>query len=68
MSYKKEVLAYKWFVCDIKAKRAVSGFEIEADAKDLLNDFDDVKNYKVISKSRLATAGIVDPTAKWIAK
>ena len=66
MSDKKEVLAYKWVVCNLKEKKAVSGFEFKTDANDFMNDFDDVKNYKVIHKTKLKLFGFEDPTDRWI--
>jgi len=64
--YKKEVALYKFFVVNIKTKKVESGWEFKDDAKDALSDFDDDKDYKVLSELQLKKAGIDNPKQKWI--
>ena len=59
--YNSEVDAYNWYVVNLDTKRAETGFEFKEDAVDLLNDYDDKKKYKVVSKKALKSMGIDNP-------
>jgi DNA repair protein RadC len=59
--YNSEVDAYNWYVVNLDTKRAETGFEFREDAVDLLNDYDDKKKYKVVSKKALKSMGIDNP-------
>ena len=60
-NYNKDVDAYNFYVVNLDTKRAETGFEFREDAVDLLNDYDDKKKYKVVSKKALKTMGIENP-------
>jgi hypothetical protein len=59
--YKKEVDAYKFFIVDLKKKKAVSGWEFQSDAKDALSDYDKDPNFKVVAEKTLSSMGIKNP-------
>ena len=59
--YNKEVDAYKFFIVDLKKKKAVSGWEFQSDAKDALSDYDKDPNFKVVSERTLSSMGIKNP-------
>jgi hypothetical protein len=59
--YNKDVDAYNFYVVNLDTKRAETGFEFKEDAVDLLNDYDDKKKYKVVSKRALKAMGIENP-------
>jgi len=59
--YNKDVDAYNFYVVNLDTKRAETGFQFREDAVDLLNDYDDKKKYKVVSKRALKTMGIENP-------
>ena len=59
--YNSEVDAYNWYVVNLDTKRAETGFEFKEDAVDLLNDYDDKKKYKVVSKRALKSMGVENP-------
>lgn len=63
--YNKEVDAYKWFVVDLKNKKAVSGWEYKQDAKDALSDYDGDKNFKVVHQKTLSSMGIENPKERF---
>ena len=63
--YNSEVDAYNWYVVNLQTQKAETGFEYKEDAIDLLNDFDDKKKYKVLSKKTLKTMGIEIPNESW---
>jgi hypothetical protein len=60
-NYNKDVDAYNFYVVNLDTKRAETGFEFKSDAVDLLNDYDDKKKYKVVSKRALKSMGIENP-------
>jgi DNA repair protein RadC len=60
-NYNKDVDAYNFYVVNLDTKRAETGFEYREDAVDLLNDYDDKKKYKVVSKRALKMMGIENP-------
>jgi hypothetical protein len=60
-NYNKDVDAYNFYVVNLDTKRAETGFQFREDAVDLLNDYDDKKKYKVVSKKALKTMGIENP-------
>jgi len=60
-NYNKDVDAYNFYVVNLETKRAETGFEFREDAVDVLNDYDDNKKYKVVSKRALKTMGIENP-------
>jgi hypothetical protein len=59
--YNREVDAYNFYVVNLETMRAETGFEFKEDAVDLLNDYDDKKKYKVVSKRALKSMGIENP-------
>jgi len=59
--YNKEVDAYKYFIVDLKNKKAISGWEFRDDAKEALSDYDGDKNYKVVAQVTLKSLGIENP-------
>jgi hypothetical protein len=63
--YNSEVDAYNWYVVNLKTQYVESGFEYKSDAIDLLNDFDDKKQYKVVAKKTLKSMGIEIPNESW---
>lgn len=68
--YNKDVAAYKYFVVDLVAKRAISGWEYREDANEALDDFSDDngkpdKNFKVVALSALKKFGVEDPRESW---
>jgi DNA repair protein RadC len=63
--YNSEVDAYNWYVVNLKTQKVESGFEYKSDAIDLLNDFDDKKQYKVVAKKTLKSMGIEIPNESW---
>ena len=64
--YIKEVDLYKWFVVDMNAKKAISGWENRTGAFDSLSDFNQgVDKLKILAKTSLKKFGIADPTEKW---
>lgn len=65
-SYKKDVAKYKFFIIDIKNKKALSGWEFKEDAQDALSDYDGDKNFKIVPESGLKKLGIENPKDKWI--
>jgi hypothetical protein len=60
-NYNKDVDAYNFYVVNLDTKRAETGFEFKEDAVDVLNDYDDKKKYKVVSKRALKSMGIENP-------
>jgi hypothetical protein len=60
-SYNKEVDKYKFFIVDLKKKKAVSGWEFQSDAKDALSDYDKDPNFKVVAEKTLSSMGIKNP-------
>jgi hypothetical protein len=64
-NYNKEVDSYKWYVVNVAEKKAISGFEHKADATDLLLDYGNDKNYKVVAKSTLKRIGVNIPNENW---
>jgi hypothetical protein len=60
-NYNKGVDAYNFYVVNLDTKRAETGFEYREDAIELLNDYDDKKKYKVVSKRALKMMGIENP-------
>ena len=60
-NYNKDVDAYNFYVVNLDTKKAETGFEFKSDAVDLLNDYDDKKKYKVVSKRALKSMGIENP-------
>jgi hypothetical protein len=60
-NYNKDVDAYNFYVVNLDTMRAETGFEFREDAVDLLNDYDDKKKYKVVSKRALKSMGIENP-------
>jgi hypothetical protein len=60
-SYNKEVDAYKFFIVDLKKKKAISGWEFQSDAKDALSDYDKDPNFKVVAERTLSSMGIKNP-------
>jgi hypothetical protein len=63
--YNSEVDAYNWYVVNLKTQKAETGFEYKEDATELLNDYDDKKQYKVVSKKTLKSMGIEIPNESW---
>lgn len=63
--YNKEVDAYKWYVVDLKQKKAITGFEYKEDAEDLLRDYDGDKNFKIVAKSSLKKLFVSIPNNKF---
>jgi len=59
--YNKEVDKYKFFIVDLKKKKAVSGWEFQSDAKDALSDYDKDSNFKVVAARTLSSMGIENP-------
>jgi hypothetical protein len=59
--YNKEVDAYKYFIVDLKNKKAISGWEFREDANEALSDYDGDKNYKVVAEVTLKSLGIENP-------
>lgn len=59
--YNKEVDDYKWFIVDLKNKRAISGWEFEEDAKDALSDYNTDENFKVVHEKTLSSMGVENP-------
>jgi hypothetical protein len=59
--YNKDVDAYNFYVVNLDTMKAETGFEFKEDAVDVLNDYDDKKKYKVVSKKSLKTLGIENP-------
>lgn len=59
--YNKDVDAYNFYVVNLDTMRAETGFQFKEDAVDLLNDYDDKKKYKVVSKRALKTMGVENP-------
>jgi len=59
--YNKEVDAYKYFIVDLKNKKAISGWEYRDDANEALIDYDGDKNYKVVAEVTLKSLGIENP-------
>jgi hypothetical protein len=59
--YNKEVDKYKFFIVDLKKKKAVSGWEFQSDAKDALSDYDKDPNFKVVAARTLSSMGIENP-------
>ena len=60
-NYNKDVDAYNFYVVNLDTMKAETGFEFKSDAVDVLNDYDDKKKYKVVSKRALKTMGIENP-------
>ena len=60
-NYNRDVDAYNFYVVNLDTMRAETGFEFKEDAVDLLNDYDDKKKYKVVSKRALKSMGIENP-------
>lgn len=60
-NYNKDVDAYNFYVVNLETMRAETGFEFKEDAVDLLNDYDDKKKYKVVSKRALKSMGVENP-------
>ena len=60
-NYNKDVDAYNFYVVNLDTKKAETGFQFKEDAVDLLNDYDDKKKYKVVSKRALKSMGIENP-------
>lgn len=65
-SYKSDVKKYKFFVVDLAAKTAVSGWEYQSDAKDALDDYDGDKNFRISTEAQLKTLGVENPKEKWM--
>lgn len=63
--YNKDVDAYKYFIVDLKNKKAVSGWEFRNDANEALNDYDGDKNYKVLAEVTLKSMGIENPKERF---
>jgi hypothetical protein len=59
--YNRDVDAYNFYVVNLDTMKAETGFEFKEDAVDVLNDYDDKKKYKVVSKKSLKTLGIENP-------
>lgn len=59
--YNRDVDAYNFYVVNLDTMKAETGFEFKEDAVDVLNDYDDKKKYKVVSKESLKTLGIENP-------
>ena len=59
--YNKDVDAYNFYVVNLDTMKAETGFEFKEDAVDVLNDYDDKKKYKVVSKRALKSLGIENP-------
>lgn len=59
--YNKDVDAYNFYVVNLDTMKAETGFEFKEDAVDVLNDYDDKKKYKVVSKKSLKSLGIENP-------
>lgn len=64
-NYNKEVDAYNFYVVNLETMRAETGFEFKEDAVDLLNDYDDKKKYKVVSKRALKSMGVENPNERF---
>jgi len=65
-SYLKDVDNYKWFVVDLKKKKAVTGWEFKSDATDSLEDYGkDSSNFKVVSERTLSSMGIENPKERF---
>ncbi len=60
-NYNKDVDAYNFYVVNLDTMRAETGFEFKEDAVDFLNDYDDKKKYKVVSKRALKSMGVENP-------
>jgi DNA repair protein RadC len=63
--YNSDVDSYQWYVVNLDTKRAETGFEFKEDAIDLLNDYENPKKYKVVSKRTLKIMGIENPNASF---
>lgn len=63
--YNSEVDSYQWYVVNLDTNRAETGFEFKEDAIDLLNDYENPKKYKVVSKRTLKIMGIENPNASF---
>lgn len=59
--YNSEVDAYNFYVVNLDTMKAETGFQFRQDAIDVLNDYDDKKKYKVVSKRALKSMGINNP-------
>lgn len=59
--YNKDVDAYNFYVVNLDTMKAETGFEFKEDAVDVLNDYDDKKKYKVVSKKALKSLGVENP-------
>jgi hypothetical protein len=60
-AYNKDVDAYNYYVVNLETMRAETGFEYREDAIEVLNDYDDNKKYKVVSKRALKSMGVENP-------
>jgi len=60
-NYNREVDAYNFYVVNLDTMRAETGFEFKEDAVDVLNDYDNKKKYKVVSKKALKSLGVENP-------
>ena len=60
-AYNKDVDAYNYYVVNLETMRAETGFEYREDAVEVLNDYDDKKKYKVVSKRALKSMGVENP-------
>jgi hypothetical protein len=59
--YNKDVDSYNFYVVNLDTMKAETGFEFKEDAVDVLNDYDDKKKYKVVSKKALKSLGVENP-------
>jgi hypothetical protein len=59
--YNRDVDAYNFYVVNLDTMKAETGFEFKEDAVDVLNDYDDKKKYKVVSKKALKSLGVENP-------
>ena len=63
--YNKDVDAYKYFIVDLKNKKAISGWEYKQDAVDALSDYDGDTNFKVVAQVTLNKMGIENPKERF---
>ena len=60
-AYNKDVDAYNYYIVNLETMKAETGFEYKGDAVEVLNDYDDNKKYKVVSKRALKSMGVENP-------
>lgn len=61
----KDIDDYLWYVVHVPTSKVEGGYEFKEDAKELISDFSEPSEYKVVSKRTLKQMGIANPNEEW---